>query len=358
MITQVFGCMLHGSRTLGSEPEAPKQPETAEELGELRRPTGRRRPKVKHKPLGGINGFRPTMNLRTGHLSNLFSLFLLILGLLFAIVLGSLLATGLSGLFLFASGSELPSFSELANQAMATDLWMSVAEIIRGFGCLGLVALLLTRLDGRVFQFSALGLAWKPNPVLMILSGILVMSALFLGAGYFAAVVGVENGVSSVSLAFSQIGFSGLVVLAISTFANAFWQELAFRAYLQPRLQRSYGLLPGILICSLVFVVLHGLMRPLGGMEVLTGTILFSLVGWLYFVSNSLVLATALHATGNFFLNLFGEVELSFPPHLHRSLVYALGLAVAWVIFRRKVSPGPEPEGEELGTGGHGQDTI
>lgn len=112
---------------------------------------------------------------------------------------------------------------------METDLWMILAEVLRGIGCLGLVALLVVRLDGQSFQFKAVGMAWKPNPGLMILSGILVMSALFLGSGGVATVRGVENGVSGLSGIFSQTGAYGLVVLAISTLANAFWQELAFR---------------------------------------------------------------------------------------------------------------------------------
>jgi len=45
--------ILHGSRAGGRQPEIAKQPKTAEELEELRRPTGRRRPKVKRKPLDG-----------------------------------------------------------------------------------------------------------------------------------------------------------------------------------------------------------------------------------------------------------------------------------------------------------------
>jgi membrane protease YdiL (CAAX protease family) len=278
------------------------------------------------------------MNLRTGHLSNVLSLLLILLGLIVVIVVGSVIATGLSALSLVVSGSELPGLRELANQAMETDHWMIVAELIRGIGSLGLVALMVVRFDGRSFRFTAVGIARRPNPGLMILTGVLVTSVLFLGAGSVAAVRGVEMGEPGLSDAFAQIGASGLAVLTISTLANAFWQELAFRGYLQPRLQRSYGILPGILICSFVFVILHGLARPLSMPEVITGTILFSLVGWLYFVSNSIVLATALHATGNFYLNVSSEVGVALPPYVDRSLAYSVGLLVALVLFRRRVS--------------------
>lgn len=134
------------------------------------------------------------MNLRSGHLSNVLSLLLLLLGLVIAIVLGSLIAAAFSAVPLVISGSELPSFPDLANQAMETDLWMTVAEVIRGIGCLGLVALMMVRLDGNPFQLKDVGLVWRPNPALMVLAGLLVMSVLFLGAGGVAAVRGVENG--------------------------------------------------------------------------------------------------------------------------------------------------------------------
>jgi membrane protease YdiL (CAAX protease family) len=280
---------------------------------------------------------RYRLNIRAGHLSNVLSLFLLILGLLVVIVAGSLVATGLSAVPLVLSGSELPSFPGLANQAMETDHWMILAEILRGIACLGLVAFLLVRLDGRAFQFTAVGIAWRPNPGLMILSGFLVVSVLFLGAGGMATLRGVETGVPGLSVALSQTGVAGLGALAISTLANAFWQELAFRGYLQTRLQRSYGILPGILICSFTFVVLHGLARSMSMPEVITGTVLFSLVGWLYFVSGSIALATALHATGNFYLRLFSEVELVLPPYLDRALVFSAALLAAVILFKRKV---------------------
>ncbi len=75
--------------------------------------------------------------------------------------------------------------------------------------------------------------------------------------------------------------------------------------------------------------------------EVITGTILFSLIGWLYFVSNSIVLATALHATGNFYLRLFSEVGVALPPYVDRSLAYSVGLLAVLVLFRRRVSLTP-----------------
>lgn len=287
------------------------------------------------------------MNLRDGHLSNILSLSFLLLGLLVVIVLGSMVATGLSALILVASGSELPNFPDLANQAMETDHWVIVAEVLRGMGCLGLVALIVVRFDRRDFEFKALGISWRPNPGLMIACGLLFMSVLFLAARGVAAVRGVERGGPGLLFGLAQTGASGLIVLYISTLANAFWQELAFRGYLQPRFQRTYGILPGILICSFVFAVLHGLLQPVSAPEVVTGTILFSLIGWLYYVSNSIVLATALHATGNFYLRLFGEVEAVLPPHLDRGLAYSVGLLVAFLVLRRRMEPTPRAEVSE-----------
>jgi hypothetical protein len=55
-----FSCILFSSRAGGREPEAAKQPETAEEFEELRRPNGRKqssiaqRAQVHRKPSGRI----------------------------------------------------------------------------------------------------------------------------------------------------------------------------------------------------------------------------------------------------------------------------------------------------------------
>jgi len=147
---------------------------------------------------------------------------------------------------------------------METEHWSILAEIVRGWPAVGLVALMLVRFDRGAFHLTDVGMAWKPNPRLMILSGLLAMSVLFLGAGGEAAVRGVQNGVPGLSVALAQVGASGLIVIAISTLANAFWQEVVFRGDLQPRLPRSYGIRSGILMCASVFVVLHRLVRPCG----------------------------------------------------------------------------------------------
>jgi len=285
------------------------------------------------------------MNLRAGHASNVLSVFLLVLGLLVSVVAGSVIASGLSAVPLTLSGSEVPSFAELATQAMETDLWMITAEIIRGFACLGVVALLLVYFDRRPFRFAAIGIASRPNPGLMVLAGFLLMLALILGAAGVAAARGVESGVSGLSDALAETGLYGLIVLFIGAVANAFWQEVAFRGYVQDRLQRSYGVLPGIVMCSMVFVVLHGLARPLSMPEVITGTILFCLVGWLYFVSNSIALATALHATGNLYLRIAGEFDVVLPPHLDRGVAYSVGLGAVLVLFRHRLPVRPGTAG-------------
>lgn len=279
------------------------------------------------------------MNLRAGFLSSVLSLFLILLGLIIVIVIGSLFATGLSVLPLFLSGSEIPKFSELANQAMETDHWMIVSELLRGIGALGLIALMVVRFDRRSFHFKDVGIAWRPNPIFMMLSGILVMSVIFFSAWGVAALLRAGVGGNGLSAALAQVEASGLIVLAISTLANAFWQELVFRGYLQPRFQRNFGILPGILIVSFLFVALHGLLEPVSIPEVITGTFLFSFVGCLYFVTNSIWLVTALHATANFYLILFTEVGLVLPLHLDRGLAYFVALLAAIVLFKRRVFP-------------------
>lgn len=275
------------------------------------------------------------MDHRTGYLWDLLSLSLLLVGLVLVIVLGSLGAVGLAAFSALISGSEIPTLVGLADQVQTSSALTIVAEILRGIGCLSVVALLLVRLDGQPFSLPDLGMGSRPNPLLMLLAGTLSMAALFAAAASFGALRGEAHGLGD--LAQTLVGSEpiGVATLSIGTYANAFWQELAFRAYLQPRLQRSFGLLPGVLACSFLFVVLHGLLRPLGIQEIVAGTILFSLVGWLYFVSGSLALATSMHATGNILVSLLDEMEVSPPAALDRGLAYALALAAVLLFLRR-----------------------
>ncbi len=176
----------------------------------------------------------------------------------------------------------------------------------------------------------------KPNPVILMLTGIVVMTVIFFSAWGLASIW--RAGVGDVTAAFARAGASQLIVLAFSTLANAFWQEVVFRGYLQPRFQHNFGTLSGILLVSTLFAALHGLLEPVTIPELITGTILFSFVGWLYFITNSIWLATALHATANFYLILFSQGGFTLPPLLDRALVYLVALLAVYVLLKHRGS--------------------
>ncbi len=122
------------------------------------------------------------MNLRTGLLSTVISLILILLGLIAVIVLTSLITAGLSALPLLFSGGEVPHFSELASRATESNQWMIVSDLLRGLGALGLIAFLRKRLDHQSFSFKDVGMTGKPNPVILMLTGIVVMTVIFFSA--------------------------------------------------------------------------------------------------------------------------------------------------------------------------------
>ena len=73
-------------------------------------------------------------------------------------------------------------------------------------------------------------------------------------------------------------------------------------------------------------------------MDILWATILFTLVGLLSYFTQPLVLAIAMHATGNFFLRSFGTNELVIPGQEYRMIVYGVVLVVLLIVFRKKLN--------------------
>jgi membrane protease YdiL (CAAX protease family) len=131
---------------------------------------------------------------------------------------------------------------------------------------------------------------------------------------------------------------ASVAVLAGATAAmmNSFWQELAFRGYLQTRFVESYGAQIGIPVVAVFLVLFHLLVRTLSPLEVLTGSILFLLVGLLYYLTGSLYLVGALHGTLNYIPVLLDTWTQPIDRAIVYGLVLGLVLLFAQVIHRNK----------------------
>ena len=193
----------------------------------------------------------------------------------------------------------------------------------------GLIYLLTTKLDRRDFSWAEIGLSWKPSVFVFFGGGVILGGVLELCSWG----LGIARGTVETPI---MPSFASIAVLVGTTAAmlDSFWQEIAFRGYLQTRFVESYGAIIGIPVVAVSFVLIHLLVRPLSPLEVLTGSILYLLVGSLYHMTGSLYLVGALHGT----LNYIPVLLETWSQALDRAIVYglALGLVLLFAQVTRK----------------------
>jgi len=193
----------------------------------------------------------------------------------------------------------------------------------------GLMYVLTTKLDGREFSWVEIGLSWKPTVFVFFGGGVILGGVLEL----FSLGLGIAQGAIETPM---MPSIASIAVLTGTTAAmlDSFWQEIAFRGYLQTRFVESYGAIIGIPVVAVSFVLLHLLVNPLSPLEVLTGSILFLLVGLLYRITWSLYLVGALHGT----LNYIPVLLETWSQPLDRAIVYgvALGLVLLFAQVLRR----------------------
>jgi len=191
--------------------------------------------------------------------------------------------------------------------------------------------ILTTKLEGRDFSWADIGLSWKSTVFVFFGGGVILGGVLELFSwGLGIAQRSVETPMMpSIALITVLTGITAAML-------DSFWQEIAFRGYLQTRVVESYGVQIGIPVVAVSFVLLHLLIHPLSPLEVLAGIILFLLVGLLYHVTRSLYLVGALHGT----LNYIPVLLETWSQPVDRAIVYGLALGVvllfAQVLCRNK----------------------
>jgi len=197
----------------------------------------------------------------------------------------------------------------------------------------GLMYVLTTKLDRRDFSWAEIGLAWKPAAFIFFGGGVIVgcvLELLSLGLGIALGIV--ETPMTPIILPIAVL--TGVTAAML----NSFWQEIAFRGYLQTRFVENYGAHVGLPVVAVSFVLFHLLVSPLSALEVLTGSILFLLVGLLYHLTGSLYLVGALHGILNYLPVMLGT---GWSQPLNRAIVYGLALGlvllITQVLLRNKV---------------------
>jgi len=272
-------------------------------------------------------------NIKNEHIKNAIVFFAVFVIVLLAILTSSLSVVSVNMLRFQIFNPEIENIRETATQLINTSQsWNLINEIIRGLLMILFIKLISKFINKTKIHLSELGVSFdKKQPGYLIL-GVIIMSFMFSGA--LLIDVGISGFRNIMGLVFSSNELFMAVLVAL---ANAFWQEVAFRGFLQKRLINTYGILPGILICSFLFAIIHGLVREITLSELVLGTVLFTFVGLLYYLTNSIWISTAIHATGNFFLRTLDTNNLHIPDQLSRLIIYGFFLIVLILVFRKKI---------------------
>lgn len=254
----------------------------------------------------------------------------------FIAIIASSILVGLVNIVWFSIfNPNMENLRDTATQLVNTSqTWNLINEVLRGILIIILIKLLYKYFNKSKLSLSGLGLNFdKQQPIYFVL-GVVLMFTMFIGSLYVNT--NSETVVHNLSIVFST---NSVLLTMFIAFANAFWQEVAFRGFLQKRLINSYGVIAGIIITSFLFVIIHGLARDINLIEIILGTVLFTLVGIIFYLTNSIWISTAIHATGNFFLRSFSSNDLFIPEQLYRLLVYGVCLIVVLIVFRKRIIP-------------------
>jgi membrane protease YdiL (CAAX protease family) len=223
---------------------------------------------------------------------------------------------GYSDLFLFA-GLTIPAML-IGVAAVKALLFVTNIHLIRvaellteqfaGYAVLALVLVMIFRLQyGRPFWSS---LAWNPvriAPVWVMLAG--VSAALFVAvAGYFIKAPTSANPMTELL----QDRRSIILVTLFGVTWGPLAEELAFRGFLQPLLEKSFGAFLGIIGAAIPFGLLHFWEYGNSWRHAFLIAAAGAAFGWMRHATNSTRASTLMHAAYNalFFLTLLREHPL------------------------------------------------
>lgn len=272
-------------------------------------------------------------NIKNEHIKNIIVFIAVVLISLIAILITSIGLGLFNTLRFYISSPDLENLWDTAiNLITTSNYWNLINEILRCILIIFLIKFVNRKICQSKISLKELGLHFDFKQLAYIIFGIFLMGSLFLSSLFFDG--GNKIVSDNLDVTFSQ---NDIVLLIFIAFANAFWQEVVFRGYFQKRLVETYGIIGGIVICAFLFTIIHGLARDINLIEILLGTVLFSLVGMIYYLTKSIIFVTAIHATGNFFLRSFGSNELNIPGQEYRLMIFGLALVVIILAFRRKL---------------------
>ena len=255
---------------------------------------------------------QPSRN-KTGNIKTYWTLFIVAFSVLAIIVLNRIILRMIG----------------ITNDTTDSQIVLGIMDLV---AVIGLIYVLTIKLDKRDFRWAKIGLSCKPNILVFFGVGIIIGGVLEI----FSLGLSIAQGTVEIPMAPNITSIAFLIGIT-TVMLDSFWQEIAFRGYLQTRFVENYGAIIGIPVVAVSFILIHLLFNPLSLIEILTGIVLFLLVGLLYHMTRSIYLVGALHGT----LNYIPRLLETWSQPLDRAIVYGLTLGLvllfSQVLRRNKI---------------------
>jgi len=265
----------------------------------------------------------------TGEVRLAWRLVLVILLFIAAAILLRLIPIRLIAVFLVRNGMFQANAIETASTMVFEDPACSTAVgALNGLIGFLIVWFLIRVIERSNFTWEAVGLNWRHNSPIAILQGVMLALSLFIAI----VLTGQILGFSASSTNPSVLGVSAPIFFQrfILYLAMGFGEEIVFRGYVQTRLVRQFSVVWGVLATSVLFTLLHQISYRLSPVVILSGVMLWTTIGVLYHLSNSLYLVGVFHGTMNTLLNALnfevGDISSLFVHAL--ALCLAIGIAL------------------------------
>jgi membrane protease YdiL (CAAX protease family) len=265
----------------------------------------------------------------TGEVRLAWRLVLVILLFIAAAILLRLIPIRLIAVFLVRNGMLQANAIETASTMVFEDPACSTAVgALNGLIGFLIVWFLIRVIERSNFTWEAVGLNWRHNSPIAILQGVMLALSLFIAI----VLTGQILGFSASSTNPSVLGVSAPIFFQrfILYLAMGFGEEIVFRGYVQTRLVRQFSVVWGVLATSVLFTLLHQISYRLSPVVILSGVMLWTTIGVLYHLSNSLYLVGVFHGTMNTLLNALnfevGDISSLFVHAL--ALCLAIGIAL------------------------------
>lgn len=273
----------------------------------------------------------PMIRELTGEYRLAWRLILIILLYVGIVVLLRVIPIGLLAASMVKTGITQGSAIESASTIIVEDpIWSTVIGVLSGLIGFLNVWFMVRVVEKSTFTCKALGLDWRRSSPSMIILGALLAFILFIAYMIIARLFGFSDSAEyRLLMGVSIAVFFQKFILYI---AMGFGEEVVFRAYVQTRLLARFGVIWGVLGTALIFTLLHQIPYNLSLVTILSGIILWTTLGALYFLSKSLYLVGIFHGFMNTMLN-----TLNFEVGENAALiVHALALLTLIVFVRIK----------------------